>query len=99
MSQLFTSGGQGIGAPASAPVLPMNIQGWLPFGLTGLISLESKGLSNIFSAPQFEGISSSALSLLYGPSLTSVHNYWKNHTSDYTELCQQSDISGFLYAV
>ena len=45
--QFFTSGGQNIGA--SAPVLPMNIQGWFPLGLTGLISLQSKGLSRVFS--------------------------------------------------
>ena len=49
MSQLFASGGQSIGASASAPVLPMNIQGWFPLGLTGLISLLSEGLSRIFS--------------------------------------------------
>ena len=49
MSQLFASGGQSIGASASASVLPMNIQDWLPLGLTGLISLQSKGLSRIFS--------------------------------------------------
>ena len=45
MSQLFTSGGQSTGASASASVLPMNIHGWFPLGLTGLISLESKGFS------------------------------------------------------
>ena len=45
MSQLFSSGGQSIGASASAPVLPMNIQGWFPLGLIGLISLLPKGLS------------------------------------------------------
>ena len=50
MSWLFTSGGQIIGASASAPVLPMNIQGWFPLGLTGLISLQSKGLSRVFSS-------------------------------------------------
>ena len=49
MSQLFTSGGQNIGASASASVLPMNIQGWFPLGLTGLISLQSKGLPRVFS--------------------------------------------------
>ena len=49
MSQLFASSGQRIGASASASVLPMNIQGWFPSGLTGLISLLSKGLSSIFS--------------------------------------------------
>ena len=50
MSQLFTSGGQSIGASASASVLPVNIQGWFPLGLTGLISLLSKGLSKVFSS-------------------------------------------------
>ena len=48
-SWLFKSGCQSIGASASAPVLPMNIQGWFPLRLTGLISLQSKGLSRIFS--------------------------------------------------
>ena len=46
----FASGGKSIGASASASVLPMNIQGWLPLGLTGLISLQTKGLSRIFSS-------------------------------------------------
>ena len=50
MSQLFASGGQSIGASASTSVLPMNIQGWFPSGLTGLISLLSKGLSGVFSS-------------------------------------------------
>ena len=50
ISQFFTSGGQSIGASASASVLPMNIQDWLPLGLTGLISLQSKGLSTVFSS-------------------------------------------------
>ena len=49
MSQLFTSGGQSIGVSASTPVLPMNIQDWIPLGLTGCISLLSKGLSRVFS--------------------------------------------------
>ena len=48
MSNLFPSGGQSIGASASASVLPMNIQDWFPFELTGLISLQSKGLSRVF---------------------------------------------------
>ena len=46
-------------------------------------------------APQFKSISSSALSLLYGSSLTSIHDYWKNHSFDYTDLCWQSDVSSF----
>ena len=49
VSQFFASGGQVTGASASAAVLPMNIQDWLPLGLTGLISLQSKGLSRVFS--------------------------------------------------
>ena len=49
MSQLFTSGGQSIGVSASTPVLPMNTQDWSPLGWTGLISLQSKGLSRVFS--------------------------------------------------
>ena len=50
MSQFFTSGDQNIGASASASVFPMNIQDWFPLGLTGLISLKSKGLSRVFSS-------------------------------------------------
>ena len=49
MSQFFASGGQSIGASASASVLPINIQDWFPLVLTGLISLQSKGLSRVFS--------------------------------------------------
>ena len=49
MSQLFTSGGQSIGVSASTPVLPMNTQDWSPLGWTGWISLQSKGLSRVFS--------------------------------------------------
>ena len=49
MSQLFASGGQSIGVSASTSVLPMNIQGWLPLKWTGWISLQSKGLSRVFS--------------------------------------------------
>ena len=49
MSQVFASGGQSIGVSASASVLPMNIQDWFPLGWTGLTSLQSKGLSGVFS--------------------------------------------------
>ena len=49
LSQLFTSGGQSTGVSVSASVLPMNIQDWFPLGLTGWISLQSKGLSRVFS--------------------------------------------------
>ena len=49
MSQIFTSGGQSIGASALASVLPMNIQDWFPLEWTGWVSLQSKGLSRVFS--------------------------------------------------
>ena len=65
MSQLFTSGVQSIGVSASASVLPMNIQDWFPLGLTGWISLQSKGLSRVSPIPQFKSNNSSVLSLLY----------------------------------
>ena len=99
MSQLFTSGGQSIETSApSASVLLMNIQDSFPLALTGLISLQSKELSRVFSNTtdqkhQF----SSVLSLLYGPTLTSIHDYWKNHRFDYTDLCwYTSDASQWM---
>ena len=49
MSQFFPSGGQSIGVSASASILPKNIKDWFPLGLTGLISLQSNGLSRVFS--------------------------------------------------
>ena len=70
MSQLFALDGQSIGASAS--VRPMNIQGLFPLGLTGLISLLSKGILESSPTPQFESISSSMLSLLYSPTLKSI---------------------------
>ena len=47
--------------------------------------------------PQFKSINSLALSLLHGPTLTSIHDYWKNHSFDYMDLCQQSVVSAFLW--
>ena len=91
----FFAWGQSIGASASASVLPMNIQGWFPFRLTGLVSLQSRDSQESSPAPQFKSINSLALSLLYGPTHTFVHDYWKNHSFDYMELCQQSDVSAF----
>ena len=82
VSWLFTSGGQTIGVFSFRTVLLMNIQGRFPLGLTGLIALQVEELSSVFSTPQFESINSLALSLLYGPTLTSIHDYWKNHSFD-----------------
>ena len=96
MSWLFASGGQSIRASASASVLPMKIQSWFPLRLTGWPSLISKGYPRESSpVPQFESISSSVLDLLYCSTLTSVHEYWKNHSFDYMDLCQQSDVAAF----
>ena len=82
MSQFFTSGGQSIGVSASASVPPVNIQDWFPLGWTAWISLQFKGLSRVFSNTTVQSISSSVLSFLYGPNLTSIYDYWKNHGFD-----------------
>ena len=60
-----------------------------------LMSLLSKGLSRVFPGPQSENINSSELCLLYCPALTSVDDYRKDHSLDYTDLCWQSDVSIF----
>ena len=73
MSQFFVSGGQSIGTSASASIL-MNIQGWFPLGLTGLISLLSKGLWESSPAPQFESISSWCSALLSDISCLAFNN-------------------------
>ena len=72
--------GQSIGASAS--VLPMNIQDWFPLGWTGWISLQSKGFSTVFSNNTVQKYQFFVLSFLYGPTLTSIHDYWKNHSLD-----------------
>ena len=82
MSQLFTSGGQTFGVSASTSVLPMNTQDWPPLEWTGWISLPSKGLPRVFSNTQFKSINVSVLSLLHSPTLTSIHDHWKNHSLD-----------------
>ena len=82
MSQLFASDGQSIGVSASTSVLPMNIQDWSPLGWTGWISLQSKDSQESSPTPQFKSINSSVLSFLYSPTLTSIHDHWKNHSFD-----------------
>ena len=91
-SNEFASGGQSTGASASASVLPVNIQDWFPLELTDLISLLPRDSQKSSLAPQFKGINSLALSLFYFPALTSVHDYWENHSFD----CRQSNVSLFL---
>ena len=86
MSQLLASGGQNTGASASPSVLPINIQDWLPLGLmwSPYCPRDSQESS---PALQFKSISSSGLSLLYGPTLTSVCYCWENHSFDYIFNC------------
>ena len=71
-----------IGATASASVLPMNIQDWFPLGLTGLISLQYNRLTRVFPNTTVKKHQFLVLSLLYVPTLTSIHDYWKNHSFD-----------------
>ena len=82
MSQLFASSGQSTEVSALAAFLPKKSQGWSPSEWTGWISLQSKGLSRVFSTPQFNSINSLALSLLHSPTLTSTHDHRKNHSLD-----------------
>ena len=82
MSQLFASGGQTTGVSASASVPPMNTQDWCPLGWTGWISLQSKGLSRVFSnkAVQRHQFFSAQLS---SQSNSDIHTWhWKNHSLD-----------------
>ena len=82
VSQLFSWGGQSTGVSVLASVLPKKFQGWSPSEWTGWISLQSKGLSRVFSNTIVQKHQSSALSLLHSPTLTSIHDYWKNHSFD-----------------
>ena len=82
LSQLFPPSGQSIGDSASASVLPMNIQDWFPLGLTSWISLQSKGLSRIFSNTTVQSINSSVISFLYSATFISTQDYLKNHSFD-----------------
>ena len=91
MSWLFASGGQSIGA--SALVLTMNIQSSFRIDRFDLLTVQG----TLKSSPtlQFKSISSLAFRFLYGPTLTSMLAYWKNHSFDYLDLFRQSDVSAF----
>ena len=81
VSQFFTLGGQSNGVSASVSVLPMNIQDWFPLGLTGLLSLQSKGLSRVFSNTTVQKHQFFSAQL-YGLTLTTIHDYWEKHSFD-----------------
>ena len=99
VSQFFLSDGQSIGASASASVLPMNIQDWSPLGWTDWLSLQSKGLSRVFSSTTVQKHEF----LSVQPSLwfsSHIHTWLlENHSFDQTDLCRQSNVSAFEYAV
>ena len=95
VSQFFASGGQSIGASASTSVLPVNIQDWFPLGLTGLISLLSKGISRVFSNPtvQKHQFFSTQLSLW---SNSHIHTWpLEKNCTDYMDLYWQSNVPAF----
>ena len=82
VSQLFSSGGQSTGVSALASVLPVNIQDWSPLGWTGWISLQSKGLSRVFSNITVQKHQFFSIQLSSHPILTSIHDDWKTHSLD-----------------
>ena len=82
MNQFFPSGGQGIGISASASDLPMNTENLFPLGWTGLISLQSRGLSRVFSNTIVQKHQFFSTQFFYSPTLTFIHGYWKNHSFD-----------------
>ena len=87
----LSSSSQSIGASASvsSEYSGLILQLWLVLSCCLKDSQESS------PTPQVKSINSSALSLLYGPTLTSKHDYWKNHGFAYTDICWQSDVSVF----
>ena len=82
MSQLFAWGSQSIGVSALASVLPMSTQDWSPLGWTDWISLCPRDSQESSPTPQFKSINASVLSFLHSPTLTSIHDHWKNHSLD-----------------
>ena len=92
---ICSSDGQSIGVSASASILPINIQDWFPLGWTGWNSLQSKGLSRVFSSTTVQNHQFFCAQ----PSLWSSSHIcmWllENHSFDYTDLCWQNDVSAF----
>ena len=85
-SQFFTSVGQSNGGSISESALPMNIQDWFPLGWLGGSSCSPGDSQESCPTPQFKIINSSSLTILYGATVISIHDNWKNHSFDYTEL-------------
>ena len=97
MSRLFASGDQNTGASASASVLAVNIQCSSPLRLTVWYPCCPRDFQESSPVPQFKGINSLAFCLIYGPALTTKHDYWEDNSLDYMDLCQQSNVSAFQH--
>ena len=82
MSQFFASDGQSIGVSASTLVLPMNIQDWFLLDWLVWSPCSPRDSQESSPTPQFKSINSLVLSFLYSPTLTTIHDYWKNHSFD-----------------
>ena len=95
VSQLFTWGHQSIGVSAPVSVLPLNTQDRSPLQWTGWISLKSKGLSRVLQHPSSKALILQCSAFFTVSTLTSVHDHWKNHSLDQTDLCWQSNVSAF----
>ena len=95
VSQLFASGGQSIGASVSASIPPVNIQDWFPLRLTGLISLQSRGFPRVLSNTIIQKHQFFSTQPSLWSSSQSMHDYEKNHSFDYMDLCQPSNVSAF----
>ena len=96
MSRLFPSSDQSIGLSALASIFPMNIRDWFPLEFTGFDLPAGQGtLKSLLQHYSSKASIFSVLSLLYGPTLTSIHDYWKNHSFDSMDLCRQSTVSAF----
>ena len=94
----FISGDKSIGVSASVSVLPMNIQDWFPLGSTGLTSLQSKQLSRVFSNTTVQKHPFFGAHL-YSPTLTSIHDYWQNHSFDWMHLLREGKGYPLQYSV
>ena len=86
MSWLYTWGGQSIRASTSASILSMNIQGWFLKDWLVWSPCIPRDSQESSPAPHLKSINTLVLSLFYGPTFTSIYDYWKNHSFDYMEL-------------
>ena len=95
MSKFFASGGQSIGASASASVFVWLFRTDFLYDWLVWSPCNPRDSQESSPIPHFKSISSSAFSLLHGPSLKSICDCWKNHSFDYMDLCWQSEVSAF----